>query len=250
MRISKIDNIDMASKTLLILGKHFFSGNRLDKFIDYEKKYLQYTKNIDISPLMNFELRRITNIWVITENKQILGAMTLNFYLWESIENQYFFYTDSNNHIKISHIVAKKFKNIIDEKIHPVNKPTLSIELGYYAINNEFRGKGYGRLLFNKFIQEVESLNYDGKIAFVTALGYYALSPMGEQLIQYLINENVNNENENTFLKPILEELNFPPDLFKVGVGSSPTSRFAYKSQFTSLGFSKHLGQTWGKYYL
>jgi GNAT superfamily N-acetyltransferase len=248
MIIKKITDYNEGDKILTFIGKNFFSGDRLDRFIHTEKTFLSLASTTEFSSLLDNSERRITELWgVFAEEHMILGGMTLNYFLWENLSPQLYFQTFSNPKGRIEKISVKPFGEIVSQELVPIEMPQIAIELGYFTVDNKYRGQGIGRQLFSTFINQAEKTPIANKLAFTITLGKYSKTTWGDTLMKRLLSNQTEVTSNIRLLKQAIKELGCPHDIFRVDDAAALTSHFAQTSGFVSLGFGKHLGHLWGK---
>jgi GNAT superfamily N-acetyltransferase len=244
MEIVRIVESHLIEKTLLFIGGSFFSGERLQKFIQNETAVISTKSRIDL-PSLSAGSNRITELWAILENDNLLGGMTLNYYLWEKLSKQLYFFPHENKEGKFETIAIKSFSELVSQNFNAI--PQIAVELGYYAVSENARGQGIGRKLFETFIQQVDSTPVETKLLFTIVLGKYSKTPLGDTLMKHLLRHGIEAAEKQVNLQSTLNELGHPTDIFEADSGAVPTARLAKNNGFLALGYGRYLGQLWGK---
>lgn len=244
MEIVRITESNLIEKTLLFIGNSFFSGERLQKFIQNESAVISAESQIDL-PSLSAGGNRITELWAILENDNLLGGMTLNYYLWERLSKQLYFFPHENKEGEFETIAVKPFSELVLQNLNAI--PQIAVELGYYAVSENARGQGIGRNLFETFIQQVNSTPVETKLLFTIVLGKYSKTPLGDALMKHLLRQGVEAAEKQVNLQSTLNELGHPADIFEADSGAMPTARLAKNHGFLALGYGRYLGQLWGK---
>jgi len=90
---------------------------------------------------------------------------------------------------KLKKLKLKGLSSIVEERLNK-EKIDIAIELAYFVVREEARGKGIGKVLFKKFVDSVQSNPEKYKLAFTIALGKYSFLTLGEKLMRYILQTN------------------------------------------------------------
>lgn len=235
----QIIELPIAKKVLEFIGAKFFSGDRLGKFIQNELSALNICSQIELPILV--DNNRITQLWGIFENENLLGGMTINYYLWEKLSKQLYFFMPVDK----EGITVNSFNELVKQNFNTT--PQIAIELGYYAVSEKTRGQGIGRSLFERFIYQASSTPVENKLLFTIVLGKYSKTPLGDDMMKHLLLQGVEAAKKQVDLQSTLNELGHPADIFEVDSEAIPTARLAKNRGFLPLGYGRYLGQLWGK---
>lgn len=248
MFIKIVDKKNEAEDILNFVGSNLFIGERLQKYIKIRIDSF-YSSDIVNERYLNEYPDKNTKIFgVFDDDLNLIGGMTLKFYLWEKLRKQYFFKIDSDHIQNKTLISVEHIENIVKNNFPEIdiNDIKISIELDSFAVKSELRGKGVGKVLFEKFIKEAKNSPSSPIFAFTIVLGKYSKLKIGEFFMKYFFNGNTNLPKQKLPLKETLKFLNLPYDIFKVNEDSYGTLVLSKKFNFKFLGFGKYLGETWG----
>lgn len=248
MIIKMAINENEVEEILNFVGNYFFKNKRLEKFVKRRLESFCYSEVVDLKYLQQFPEKNTKVFGVYDKNSNLVGGMTIKFYLWENLRKQYFFkinYDDIQNKrvISVDHI-----ENILKEKflIFDIEDVKISVELDTFAVREDLRGKGLGKKLYKKFIKEALTIPENIVFAFTIVLGKYSKMKIGEIFMKYFFDGNTNMIKQNLPLDDTLKLLNLPKDLFIVNKDSYGTVILSKKFDFTFLGYGKYLGEVWG----
>ncbi len=156
MTVIRVTEPQSVEKILGFIGGNFFSGDRLQRFIQTELGLLSSSAQINLSSLAQGG-NRVTEVWGFLENDIPLGGITLNYYLWDRLAKQLYFWTIENEQGVIETIAVEPFSEIVSRKLNPVTTLQIAVELGYFAVAKNARGQGIGCQLFDTFIHQVKA---------------------------------------------------------------------------------------------
>lgn len=248
MIIKMAINENEVEEILNFVGNYFFKSKRLEKYVKRRLESCCNSEFVDLKYLQHFPEKNTKVFAIYDKNSNLVGGMTIKFYLWEKLRKQYFFkinydYIQNKKLISVDHI-----ENILKEKILKLDteKIKISVELDSFAVREDLRGKGIGKKLFEKFIKETLIITDNTVFAFTIVLGKYSKIKIGEFLMKYFFNGDTNVIKQNLPLDDTLKQLNLPKDLFSVNKDSYGTVILSKKFNFKFLGYGKYLGEVWG----
>jgi GNAT superfamily N-acetyltransferase len=247
MRVIQIRDEDAALKLLNFMGNFLFSGNRLEKLIRDSLNSFSISEIIDLEYLNSHGERNSKIFGIFDPQGDHVGGLIVKYYPWQKLKKQLYFHPAKNENGEVKTLSVESIASIIEKKLSPKEEIQLGIYLSYFTIKEDLRGKGLGRLLFQKFIEEVKSNPESCKLAFTITLGKYSMIPLGETLMKYLLEGEGRRFSNRTKFSEVAKSMDLPKDLFETDPRSYPTKVFAKESGFTFLGFSKYLGELWGK---
>ncbi len=248
MFIKIVDKKNEAEDVLNFVGSNLFNGERLNRYIKIRMDGFCDLEIIDEKYLYKNPYKNTKIFAALDDDLNLIGGMTLKFYLWEKLRKQYFFKIDSDHNQNKTLISVEHIENIVKNNFHEIdiNDIKVSIELDSFAVKSELRGKGVGKMLLEKFVEEAKNSPLSSIFAFTIILGKYSKLKIGEFFMKYFFNGNTNLPKQKLPLKETLKILNLPYDIFKVNEGSYGTLILSKKFNFKFLGFGKYLGETWG----
>lgn len=236
-----------AYKLLNFMGNFLFSGNRLERFVNDSLRSISLTDTIDGGYLKLHGDRNSKIFGIFNSNDDPIAGLIIKYYPWERLKKQLFFNPTMNENEEVKTLSVESIASIIDKKLSPQEQIQLGIHLSYFTVKEEMRSKGVGRSLFQKFIDEVQSNPEKCKLAFIIALGKYSKIPLGENVMKHVLEDGLGKDAQEIKFPDILNRLNLPKDLFEMDVRVYPTKILSKEFGFTFLGFSKYLGELWGK---
>lgn len=248
MFIKIVEDESELNRVLNFIGEHFFKNERLKKYINRRIKSFSNSQIINENHLLKNPDKNTKIFAAFDENSNLIGGMTVKFYLWEKLKKQYFFNVDYDYVHNEKLISVNHLENIVKNKFSDSNIDNIkvSIELDTFAVKEELRGKGIGKKLYEKFIDEALKIPDNTVFAFTIVLGKYSKIKTGEFFMKYFFNGNSNIPMQKIPLKETLELLNLPKDIFTVSKDSYGTVILSKKFNFKFLGYAKYLGEIWG----
>jgi len=246
MHIKKIEDENEVEKALNFIGSYFFEKDRLQKYIRERKESFCNSEIINEKYLLKYPDKN-TKIFAVFDNDlNLVGGMTIKFYLWEKLKKQYFFTIDYDYVQNKKLITVKHIEDIVKYKFtdFDVDDIRVSLELDSFAVKEELRGKGIGKKLYEIFIEEAQKIPENSTFAFTIVLGKYSKIKIGETFMKYFFKEN--STIQKLPLDETLKILNLPKDIFRVNENSYGTLLLSKKFNFKFLGYAKYLGETWG----
>lgn len=184
-----------------ILLRSGFEAIREELFPEYSseefrKRYelMLQTNGSSVAQSPSTNKRGAEMFWV-TDNLAPIGVLVLHFYSWELLAPQICFLAKHNSKGEILNIKLARFEQLVNAP----TPPKLVAELSSFWVNPEFRGKGIGRLLFEKTLSVFEDTLKNGDFSFTAARGKLG-KDTGQKIFNYLLatEEKVNGKNENT----------------------------------------------------
>lgn len=246
--ITRIYQEKSARELLSRMGETIFRGERLDRFINDNLNSLSSSEEIDSTYLRNQE-RNSKLFGLLNAEGGFLGGLIIKFYLWEKLKDQLYFFPRISQDEVIEGISVRTISSLVEKTLKPSQDIKLGIYLSFFAVKDGFRKKGLGRVLFQKFIQEVEENPDRGKLAFTIILGKHSLLPIGEALMRDLLGKEPRRSSEFFYFEHLKEKFHLPDDLFQTDSRSLATKNLVKEWRFSFLGYSKFLGELWGKIY-
>lgn len=156
MIIKMAINVNKVEEILNFIGNYFFKSKRLEKYVKRRLETFCNSEVVDLKYLQQFPEKNTKVFAVYDKNSNLVGGMTIKFYLWEKLRKQYFFkinydYIQNKKVISVDHI-----ENILKEKflIFDIEDIKISVELDSFAVRENLHGKGIGKKHYKKFIKE------------------------------------------------------------------------------------------------
>lgn len=248
MIIKMAINENEVEEILNFVGVNFFKSKRLEKYVKRRLESFCNSEVVDLKYLQQFPEKNTKVFAVYDENSNLVGGMTIKFYLWEKLRKQYFFKINYDYILNKKVISVDHIENILKEKflIFDIEDIKISVELDTFAVREDLWGKGIGKKLFEKFIKEVLTIQEKFLFAFTIVLGKYLKIKIGEFFMKYFFDGNSNMIKKSLPLDNTLKQLNLPKDLFRVNKDSYGTVILSKKFDFKFLGYGKYLGEVWG----
>ena len=247
MTIIKIDKSESAERVLHFIGSNFFSGQRLQKFIQSHLSSLSSVPQITLDHLTISRNKNMELYAFVDADNNVLGGMTLNYYLWERRAQQSYFSFVYNPQGKIEKVFVEPFNQLLSRYINQVESIQIAVELGYFTVDETVRGQGIGRQLFEHFINRITKNPITERLAFTIVMGKYSKTPFGDALMKHLFRNGTELDSQPVVLEAVLSELGQPKDIFAPDTGAIPTARLAEKYGFDAVGYGHYLGQVWVK---
>jgi GNAT superfamily N-acetyltransferase len=178
---------------------------------------------------------------------EFLGGLVIKFFPWERLKDQLFFSPRISQDGTIEELSVQSISSLVEKNFKIPKKINLGIYLSFFAVHEVHRKKGLGRDLFERYIKEVEENPQEGKLAFTIILGKHSFFPLGETLMQNMLGKKPRRSTEERDFQELKTLYHLPEDLFQTDPRSAATKALVKERGFTFLGFSKFLGELWGK---
>lgn len=123
---------------------------------------------------------RTAEVFVILDNGGIIAVLLVKYYPLSRIAPQLYF------HCQDQGIALKPLKELVQMRFKEC-KPQAAAELAYYWVAKEYRGRGFGRRLFEKFIERSQEVLNPGGLIFTITFSLSAKSNKGALLQSYLL---------------------------------------------------------------
>jgi GNAT superfamily N-acetyltransferase len=244
--VTRIEQEGEAVRALDYLGRSFFSGYRLAKFALDSWALLGRSESVDwLDP--KHTARPVVEVWKQSDHTgRTIGAMTLHYYHWHRIRRQHYFSIIPNpRQPKRARIFVLPFEELVSRELGMVTAPCMAVELGYFAVAPESRGRGVGAAFFDAFMDRATLLAPERNLAFTIVMARHAHLPWGGELMAHLIERGATSQRNAVLTSEVGLELNHPTDLWEVDEHAQPTAWMAERRGLDVIGYGKNLGQVW-----
>lgn len=245
MTVARVDGEPESLSILQFLGGAFFSGSRFDHFVDDTWRARGRSETIDWANCQSMA-DPLVEVWAHFDPfGNVLGAMSLHYYGWERLRKQRYFSMSSKGRRDLE-VSVQPFQSIVNRRLAPACEPVLGVELGYFAVREDMRGRGVGGMLFDAFVGQVQSLPPVPKLAFTIVMARYAQTMLGRCLMGCLLEKGATGR-RGVNLQDSMEELDLPFDLWEPDMRALPTVTLARRRGFGMIGHGRNLGQVWAR---
>ncbi|MGB9749323.1 MAG: hypothetical protein ACPLWB_00540 [Caldisericia bacterium] len=113
MFIKIVDKKNEAEDVLNFVGSNLFNGERLNRYIKIRMDGFCDLEIIDEKYLYKNPYKNTKIFAALDDDLNLIGGMTLKFYLWEKLRKQYFFKIDSDHNQNKTLISVEHIENIV-----------------------------------------------------------------------------------------------------------------------------------------
>jgi GNAT superfamily N-acetyltransferase len=248
MDFVKISESHLVNDVLAFLAGNFFVGDRKIKFVDVHKVRISKVDFVTVEYLESGGIENV-ELWACFDSsKNILGAMTLDYFLWEKLASQSYFNLFFDEERMQNRLSVNSIKELLQSHFAKEVFPKISIELGYFSVDRAFRGQGIGRKFYKLFIERAKAYPLESKLVFTIAMGKYAKTQYGNSLIEYVCKLNANTATSSILMSEVVKDLDLPSDIFALDENAIPTAELARKFDFRKIGYGRYLGEVWARF--
>ncbi len=122
MTIIKVDEPELATQVLNFIGNNFFTGERLQRFVQSHLVALSSVSQMTLNYLTGENKHIELYAWVDAKHCLVAG-MTLNYYPFERLSKQLYFSAPTN----LEKISVEPFSKLVSQ----VESIQMAVELGY-----------------------------------------------------------------------------------------------------------------------
>jgi GNAT superfamily N-acetyltransferase len=243
--VARVDGEPESLSLLQFLGGSFITGSRFDQFVDDTWRARGRSEEIDWSNCQAIT-DPLVEVWAHYDPfGNVLGAMSLHYYGWSRLRQQRYFSVTSKG-CDDHRISVQPFQSIVSNRLQPWSEPVLGVELGYFSVRDDMRGRGVGGMLFDAFVGQVQSLPPVPKLAFTIVMARYAQTMLGRCLMEALLESGATGR-RGANLYDTMDTLDLPFDLWEPNSRALPTVSLARRRSFGMIGHGRNLGQVWAR---
>lgn len=248
MNTLTVSDPDQARTVLVYLGGHFFSHDKLTRFVEGNLSGLYTADSVDMALLL--QTGKLVEVLRLPDEKgDLQAAMTINYYPWKRLARQYFFVFYNEDDKEKTQVSLQQFSELLGQGRDDIIKYTHAVELAYFAVSTTVRKRGYGAKLFDAFLQRLGDSAENNIVGFTIVIGKYSRTSLGSMLMKHIFNNYQELARGRIFLQPLMAQLQLPVDLFATDPSAVPTAILAEKHGFRLMGYGQYLGQLWVKAY-
>ena len=198
-----------------------------------------------------------SDLFVFENLNSVQGVTQAKYYDWDLLKKQIHFAANINQVGQIERVWLAPLSNIVglrDDDDHAI-----ATELAYYWIDQDVRGNGFGRLLFNAPFDRFVNIRKENYFLFTIAMGNSVGTKRGNKLLEYMLNKekevNGLDSNGKVIVKGIsveheeLENIGFTSEMFGIRNESMATKVLALERGLKFVAFSRNLSPLYGARY-
>jgi len=252
-----IERVDLKNKKtpwaiISIIQREFCPNEDL---LEILKRYQELTKSDGLKVVSSDETSRGAEVYFLGRREKPLGVLDLRFYKFTIISPQLYLTEEIDEGERTSYLRLKRFGEIIDEG----DKLDVVGEIAYYAIVEEERGKGFGRMLFEYGVNRIRKIIGGKGLLLVIAKTNLTNYENGRVITKYLLSreEEINGKDNQgrVIIKGIListEDIRRSTGIDCVGFHRGrlnyPTSHLAISFGMKFICYSKNLSSVFVLY--
>jgi len=153
--------------------------------LDLSQEKLVQELQAGVSDLVDDKALKASRILIAQDDVNSFGVGYANIYLWERLSPQLL--------IKFDKEEGKIWLSKMGNEVGTRGQYPIAVELAYYCINQEYQSRGIGKaIFFQTILNSLSEINTFNLVFLTIAMGCYAGTGVGQQIRQYLLEDEKN----------------------------------------------------------